>query len=69
MISLLAATLKNGTSVRPVAHINTESKRGWHEITDAIPQFASMPAPAEFPQLISAPAPAAAREPAQLAGG
>jgi hypothetical protein len=55
MISLVVATLKEGPALRPVAHINTESKCGWFQITDALPQFASIPGPVEFKQLLSAP--------------
>jgi hypothetical protein len=69
MISLVVATLKDGASLRPVAHINTESKCAWFQIADTLPQFASMPPPAQFRQLISATEPAAAPEQAQRAGG
>ena len=53
MISLVVATLKDGPALRPVAHFNTESKCGWFKINDDLPQFASMPGPAEFRQLMS----------------
>jgi hypothetical protein len=54
MISLVVATLAGSPPLRPLAHINTGSKCDWFQITDALPQFASMPSPAEFGQLISA---------------
>jgi len=53
MISLVAATLENGATLKPVAHINIESKCAWFAIGDALPQFASMPPPAEFRQLLA----------------
>ena len=53
MISLVVATLGGGGVLRPVAHINTESKCGWFSITDSLPQFASMPPPAELRQLMA----------------
>jgi hypothetical protein len=53
MISLVVATLEDGEALRPVAHINTESKCAWFQIGDGLPQFASMPPPAEFRQLIA----------------
>jgi hypothetical protein len=65
MISLVVATLAESPPLRPLAHINTESKCGWFQITDTLPQFASVPSPAQFGQLISA---AAARADASRAG-
>jgi hypothetical protein len=53
MISLVVATLQDGGTLQPVAHINTESKRSWFRISDGLPQFASTPAPAEFRQLLA----------------
>ncbi len=53
MISLVVATLRVDGPLRAVAHINTESKCSWHQIADGLPQFASMPAPAEFRQLLA----------------
>ncbi len=53
MISLVVATLEEGGALRPVAHINTESKCASFQIGDGLPQFASMPPPAEFRQLIA----------------
>ena len=53
MISLVVATLEEGGALRPVAHINTESKCAWFQIGDGLPQFASMLPPAEFRQLIA----------------
>jgi hypothetical protein len=67
MISLVVATLKEGVALKPVAHINTESKCSWFQITDALPQFATMPSPVEFRQLISAAVPGPAASP--RAGG
>jgi hypothetical protein len=51
MISLAVATLKDDSALRPLAHINTESKRSWFQITDGLPQFAKMPNAAEFRSL------------------
>ena len=53
MISLVVATLEAGALVRPLAHINVESKCDWFPIHDGLPQFASMPDPAEFRRLLS----------------
>ena len=53
MISLVVATLEEGGALRPVAHINTESKCAWFQIGDGLPQFASMPPSAELRQLIA----------------
>ena len=53
MLSLVVATLEDGGALRPVAHINTESKCRWFSITDSLPQFASMPPPAELRQLMA----------------
>jgi hypothetical protein len=53
MISLVVTTLHDGGPLKPVAHINTESKCAWFQIGDGLPQFASMPPPAEFRQLLA----------------
>ena len=53
MLSIVVATLTDAAAVRPCAHINTESKCGWYQINDDLPQFASVPPPAEFRQLLS----------------
>ena len=53
MISLVVATLKDGAALKPVAHINTESKCSWFQIADALPQFATMPPPAQFRQMLA----------------
>jgi hypothetical protein len=54
MVSLVVATLNVDQPLRPLAHINTESKCSWFQITDGLPQFSSTPSPAEFKQLLSA---------------
>jgi hypothetical protein len=48
--------VEGGRRTTPGRHINTESKCAWFQITDALPQFASMPGPAELRALISDPA-------------
>lgn len=53
MISLVVATLKVDGPLRAVAHINTESKCSWYQITDDLPQFASTPPTAEFRRLLA----------------
>ena len=53
MISLVVATLQDGCTLQPVAHINTESKPTWFRINDGLPQFASTPPPAQFRQLLA----------------
>ena len=55
MMSLIVATLDVDEVLRPVAHINTEAKCAWFHINDDLPQFASMPGPAEFVQLLGKP--------------
>lgn len=53
MISLVVATLNDGTALRAVAHFNTESKCAWFQIGDGLPQFATTPGPAEFQRLMA----------------
>ena len=54
MVSVVVATLDSDEPVRPRAHINTESKCPWWAIgDDGLPQFAAVPAPAEFGRLLS----------------
>ena len=53
MVSLVVATLDVDEALRPVAHVNTESKCSWFEINDELPQFSSTPDPAGFRQLLS----------------
>jgi hypothetical protein len=53
MVSLVVATLEVDAVLRPVAHINTESKSAGFHIADDLPQFATMPSPADFRQLLS----------------
>jgi hypothetical protein len=52
-MSLVVATLDVGEFLRPVAHINTESKLHSLQIHDGLPQFPAMTDPAEFRQLFS----------------
>jgi len=52
MMSLVTATLDAGESLRPIAHINTESKLHSLQISDGLPEFPAMPDPAEFRQLL-----------------
>lgn len=53
MISLIVATLETDEILRPIAHVNTESKCLWLDINDGLPQFAAMPSRAEFVRLLS----------------
>jgi hypothetical protein len=52
-MSLVVATLDAGEFLRPVAHINTESKLHSLQISDGLHQFPAMPDPAEFRLLLS----------------
>jgi len=52
MMSLVVATLEVDVVLRPVAHINTESKCAEFHINDDLPQFTSMPPPAELGRLL-----------------
>jgi hypothetical protein len=51
--SVVVATLDIDQTLRPVAHLNTESKCSWHQITDQLPQFLSAPGPKQFTQLLT----------------
>jgi hypothetical protein len=53
MISLVVASLDTDVALRPIAHFNVESKSSWYSIADGLPQFSSVPGPAEFAQLRS----------------
>jgi hypothetical protein len=53
MISLIVATLDTDAELHPIANINTESKCSWYRIDDKLPQFTSVPSPAEFGKLLS----------------
>jgi hypothetical protein len=53
MISIVVNTLETDEILRPIAHINTESKCAWLEINDGLPQFLAVPGPAEFKELLS----------------
>jgi hypothetical protein len=53
MISLVVASLDTDAALRPIAHFNVESKCAWYPIADALPQFSSLPGPAEFEKLRS----------------
>jgi hypothetical protein len=51
--SVVVATLDIDQTLRPVAHLNTESKCSWYQITDQLPQFLSAPGPRQFAQLLT----------------
>lgn len=51
--NVVVATLTTDETVRPLAHVNTESKCSWFEINDDLPQFSSSPGPDEFKELLS----------------
>src|SRR5580658_5615778 len=53
MIVLIVATLDTDAERHPIANINTESKCSWYRIDDKLPQFTSVPSPAEFGKLLS----------------
>lgn len=53
MVSIIVATIDTDEILRPIAHVNTESKCAWLEINDGLPQFLAAPSPAEFKQLLS----------------
>jgi hypothetical protein len=53
MISLIVATLDADDDLRPVAHVNIESKSASLRISDELPQFPAMPGQAEFVKLLS----------------
>jgi hypothetical protein len=42
-LSLVIASLDGDPPRGPVMHINTESKAGWYQILDALPQYAALP--------------------------
>jgi hypothetical protein len=42
-LSLVVASLDQEPGEGPVAHINVESKAGWYEILDDLPQHAALP--------------------------
>jgi hypothetical protein len=45
--------MKSSPQLHPVAHINVESKCGWHPINDTLPRFPAAPSPSEFQQLLA----------------
>jgi len=51
--SIVVTTLTTDEILRPVAHVNTESKCSWFQINDDLPQFLSGPSPDEFKKLLS----------------
>ena len=51
--SIVVATLNDVEEIRPIAHLNTESKFSWFQISDGLPQFISAPSPTEFRQLLN----------------
>jgi len=53
MISPVVASLDTEAALRPIAHFNVESKSSWYSIADGLPQFSSVPGPAEFAKLRS----------------
>jgi hypothetical protein len=53
-ISLMVTTLDAPGTLRPVAHISTESKCAWFEIEDDLPQFQGIPTPDDFKRLFAA---------------
>lgn len=54
IISLIVGTLDlSNIQLRPLAHVNTESKCSWFQINDDLPQFLATPSPAEFGKLLS----------------
>jgi len=52
-VSIVVATLTTDEILRPLAHVNTESKCSWFQINDDLPQFLSGPSPDEFKELLS----------------
>lgn len=53
MASIIVTALETDEVLRPIAHINTESKCAWLEINDGLPQFLAVPSAAEFKELLS----------------
>ena len=51
--NVVVATLTTDELLRPLAHVNTESKCAWFQINDGLPQFLSSPSPDEFGQLLT----------------
>jgi hypothetical protein len=51
--NIVVATLTTDEILRPLAHVNTESKCTWFQINDELPQFLSSPSPDEFKELLS----------------
>ena len=51
LLCLVVASLDLELEAAPWAHLNTESKAPWFEITDGLPPFATSPNPSERKQL------------------
>lgn len=51
--NIVVSTLAAAGELRPLAHVNTESKCNWFQIEDKLPQFLSSPSPDEFRELLS----------------
>ena len=51
LLCLVVASLDEPLGTAPWAHLNTESKVPWFEISDGLPQFATVPNTSEMEQL------------------
>ncbi len=51
LLGLVVSSLDEELDTRPWAHLNTESKAPWYEITDDLPQYKTGPDPAEMQRL------------------
>ena len=51
-VSVAALELSAEEDIRPVAHINCESKCSWLELSDDLPQFEGVPLPGELGRLL-----------------
>ena len=43
ILALVVTSLDGEPGTRPVMHVNVESKAGWYDILDDLPQFESLP--------------------------
>ena len=51
LLCLVVSSLDAELDTRPWAHLNTESKAPWYEITDDLPQYETGPDPTEMQRL------------------
>lgn len=52
LLCLIVASLDEEIETAPWAHLNAESKAAWFEITDGLPQFATVPNASDMEELV-----------------